>query len=136
MVSEINPFFLGPGSVACCPITAEAEVVPDFLDFFPIWSKIATGENSAQEKNERNAENRWRKPSMEELCQSMNNGRFIIRLPRIQSLKGFRHNCSINWPFKPANHLNAHYILYLPNNRLSVDLIFWRLDASESLLGR
>ena len=44
MVSEINPFLLGPGSVACCPVTAEAEVVPYFLDFFPIWSEFATAE--------------------------------------------------------------------------------------------
>ena len=40
MLSEINPFLLGPGSAVCCPVTAEAEAVPDFLDFFPIWPKF------------------------------------------------------------------------------------------------
>jgi len=44
-VSEINPFLLGPGSAVCCPVTAEAEAVPNFLDFFPIWPKFAALED-------------------------------------------------------------------------------------------
>lgn len=41
VVSEINPFLLGRGSAVHCPVTAEAEDVPNFLDFFPIWPKFA-----------------------------------------------------------------------------------------------
>ena len=44
MVSEINHFLLGPRSAVCCPVTAEAEAVPDFLDFFPICPKFAASE--------------------------------------------------------------------------------------------
>ena len=44
MVSKIYPFLLGPGSAVRCPVTVEAEVVPDFLDFFPIWPKFTASE--------------------------------------------------------------------------------------------
>ena len=44
MVSDISPFLLTPGSAMCCPVTVEAEVVPDFLDFFPIWTNFVASE--------------------------------------------------------------------------------------------
>jgi len=44
MQCDINPFLLGPGLAVDCPVTAEAEAVPNFLDFFPIWPKFAASE--------------------------------------------------------------------------------------------
>lgn len=44
VVSKISPFLLGYGSAMCYPVTTEAEVVPVFLDFFPIWPKFAASE--------------------------------------------------------------------------------------------
>ena len=44
VVSEINPFLLGPGSAVCCPVTAEAKALPNFLDFFPIRPKFTASE--------------------------------------------------------------------------------------------
>lgn len=41
---EINPFLLGPRSAVRFPVTVEAEVVPIFLDFFPIWLKFTASE--------------------------------------------------------------------------------------------
>ena len=74
LVSEINPFLLGPRSAVNCPVTAGAEAAPNLLDFFPIWPKFAASEElCAGDKNERNTENRWCEPNMKELYQSMNN---------------------------------------------------------------
>ena len=74
VVSEINPFLLGPGSAVDFLVTAGVEATPNLLDFFPIWPKFAASEElCTRDKNERNAENRWCEPSMKELYQSMNN---------------------------------------------------------------
>ena len=44
VVPEINPFLLSPESEVRCPVTVEAEAVPNFLDFFPIWPKFSASE--------------------------------------------------------------------------------------------
>ena len=76
MVSEINPFLFGHGSAVCCPVTAEAKVVLDFLDLFPIWAEFATVEKLFT-RDKMNVMRRidGKKPSMEDLCQSIYNGR-------------------------------------------------------------
>ena len=51
VVSEINPFFLGPGSVVDCPVTAGVYVTANLLDFFPIWLEfVASAELCARNK--------------------------------------------------------------------------------------
>ena len=71
VVSEINPFLLGPGSAACCSVTTEAAVVLGFLDFFPIWSELVSAERLCT-KDKMNV---MRRIDGEDLCQSINNGK-------------------------------------------------------------
>ena len=71
MVSEINPFLFGSGSTACCSVATEAEAVPGFLDFFPIWSELV----SAEKLCTKDKMNVMRRIDGEDLCQSINNGK-------------------------------------------------------------